>query len=142
FSSKLGIYKFTNKPTPIPIIINRNSSYKNPNLIVPNAYRFNVITVLVIIPLSIFKNTAVGIKTSNKRANIHGVYPNSSKKTTEKIIAKIHAKNRCKALSTDFFRDGWIHKIVKIPADTTLDTLNNCAIEIAIGVAIAVLIVL
>src|SRR5690606_22133991 len=102
---------------------------------------FKVMTVPVKMPLSIFKNTAAGIKKASSKPSVTIEYPSSSKKTIENTTAKRHALNRSQAVSTDFFREGWMQRIVKMPAATMLDTSSICEIKTAIGVAIAVLIV-
>ena len=71
----------------------------------------------------------------------NGVYPITSKKTKEKIIASTHARKRCHALINDLFLDGCMQKMVNIPADTKLVKPNNCASVMETGVPIAVFIV-
>src|SRR5699024_10018756 len=111
----------------MPMMIKSNCSYKKSSLIVPKAYRFKVMTVLVMMPFSIFKSTVVGMKTASNIPRTMGEYLNNSKNTTENIIANMQAKNRCHALSTDFFLEGWIQRIVNMPAETTLEMLKSCA---------------
>ncbi|GAQ17531.1 UBA/THIF-type NAD/FAD binding protein [Oceanobacillus picturae] len=48
-----------------------------------------------------------------------------SKNTNEKTLASTQAKKRFQALRKDCFLEGWIQRIVKIPAETKFDKPRN-----------------
>lgn len=93
-------------------------------------------------PFSIFKKRVVGINIINKSDSITGEYPSSSKNKAENTMANKQARNLSTAVRKDFFREGWIQSMAKMPAVATLLIAKNCAIANAIGVATAVLSVL
>ncbi len=54
--------------------------------------------------------------------------------THEKTTAAVHAINRCQALKKEDFREGWIQRMVNMPAEIKLERPTHCANRIETGV--------
>lgn len=101
--SRFGIYKLRINAVPIPTAIRQISFHMILTPILPDPYKWRIMTELVTIPGDTFNQTVTGINAKSISPIAMGLYPSNSKNTKENTIASKQAAKRCHALRKDLF---------------------------------------